>query len=147
MKKSFNIQELLHCKSWNQADAPLLLESFQRDQEQRSEASWFGGSKKYKQNKQTTLLHRERWSIEFQVEFGTLMIDLGILIKFGRKTFHWQPKFLRNYALQQIKQVIIHCSTEWIQLKSIARAWGKVGRKTLLCQSKSIWNFALWQIR
>ncbi len=36
MKKSFNIQELLHVKSkhqWNQAHAPLLSRAFQRHQE------------------------------------------------------------------------------------------------------------------
>jgi hypothetical protein len=37
--------------SWNQADAPLLLESFPKRPRTRSEASQFGGSHKYKQNK------------------------------------------------------------------------------------------------
>jgi hypothetical protein len=48
-------------KSWNQAHAALLAESFPKRPRTRSEASWFGGSHKYKQNKtnkQTTFLHR-----------------------------------------------------------------------------------------
>jgi len=43
---------------WNQADAPLLLQSFQKRPRTQSEASWFGAFHKYKQNKKTTLLHR-----------------------------------------------------------------------------------------
>ncbi len=38
--------------SWNQADAPLLLESFPKRWRMPYEAAWFGGSHKYKQNKQ-----------------------------------------------------------------------------------------------
>ncbi len=46
--------------SWNQADAPLLLQSFPKTTRIRSGASWFSGSHRYKtkQNKQTTSLHR-----------------------------------------------------------------------------------------
>jgi len=44
---------------WNQVDAPLLLESCPKRPRTRSEAmSWCGGSHKYKQNKETTLIHR-----------------------------------------------------------------------------------------
>ncbi len=43
---------------WNQAHAPLLVESFPKTPRMQSEASQFGGSHKYKQNKQTTFLHR-----------------------------------------------------------------------------------------
>jgi hypothetical protein len=56
VKKSFNIQELLHCKSnrhGTKADAPLLLESFPK--RPVYEASWFGASHKYKQNKTNKL--------------------------------------------------------------------------------------------
>ncbi len=58
MKKSFNIQELLHRKSKHhetKADAPLLLESFPKRPRTQSEASWFGGSHRYK-IKQTNYL-------------------------------------------------------------------------------------------
>ncbi len=40
---------------WNQADAPLLLKSFPKTPRTRSEASWFGGSHWYKQNKTNQL--------------------------------------------------------------------------------------------
>jgi len=45
---------------WNQADAPILLQSFPQRPRTRSEASWFGWISlvQTKQNKQTTLLHR-----------------------------------------------------------------------------------------
>jgi hypothetical protein len=43
--------------SWNQAHAPLLIESFPKTPRTRSEASWFGGSHSYK-TKQITFLHR-----------------------------------------------------------------------------------------
>jgi len=36
---------------WNQAHAPLLVESFPKRPRTRSEASWLGGSQRYKQNK------------------------------------------------------------------------------------------------
>jgi hypothetical protein len=55
VKKSFNIQELLHHKS-KQADAPLLLKSFPKRPRMPAEASWFNGSHKYKQNKTTNYL-------------------------------------------------------------------------------------------
>jgi hypothetical protein len=72
VKKSFNIQELLHYyyKSKHhetKANAPLLLlllQSFPKRPRTRSEASRFTGShhqykqNKTKQNKQTTFLHR-----------------------------------------------------------------------------------------
>jgi len=44
--------------SRNQAHAPLLIESFPKTPRTESEASWFSGSDKNKQNKQTTFLHR-----------------------------------------------------------------------------------------
>jgi hypothetical protein len=44
--------------SWNQAHAPLLLESFPKRPRRWFEASQLGGSHKYKQKKQTTFLHR-----------------------------------------------------------------------------------------
>jgi hypothetical protein len=37
--------------SWNQADAPLLLESFPKRPRTQSEAFWFSGSHKYEKNK------------------------------------------------------------------------------------------------
>jgi hypothetical protein len=43
--------------SWNQAHAPLFVESFPKTPRTQSEASWFGGSHNYK-TKQTTFLHR-----------------------------------------------------------------------------------------
>jgi hypothetical protein len=43
--------------SWNQAHAPLLIESFPRTPRTWSETSWFYGSHNYK-TKQTTFLHR-----------------------------------------------------------------------------------------
>jgi hypothetical protein len=47
-------------KSWNQANAPLLVESFPKTPRTQSEASQFGGSHNYKtKQKQTTFLHRE----------------------------------------------------------------------------------------
>jgi hypothetical protein len=54
VKKSFNIQELLHCKSKHhgtKAHAALLVESFLKRPRTQSEASRFGGSHKYKRNK------------------------------------------------------------------------------------------------
>jgi hypothetical protein len=42
---------------WNQAHAPLLMESFSKTPRTQSEAAWFGGSHTYK-TKQTTFLHR-----------------------------------------------------------------------------------------
>jgi hypothetical protein len=54
MKKSFNIQELEHRKSNRyemKANSPVLIESFPKRPRTRSEASQFGGSHKYKQNK------------------------------------------------------------------------------------------------
>jgi hypothetical protein len=52
--------------SWNQAHAPLLMESFPKTPRAQFKASWwFGGSHNYKkkqnktkQNEQTTFLHR-----------------------------------------------------------------------------------------
>jgi hypothetical protein len=41
--------------SWNQANATLLLESFPKRSRTQSEASRFGGSHKYKQNKTNKL--------------------------------------------------------------------------------------------
>ncbi len=41
--------------SWNQSHAPLLVESFPKRPRTRSEASWFGGSHNYKQNKTNKL--------------------------------------------------------------------------------------------
>ncbi len=63
VKKPFNIQELLHCKSerhGTKAHAPLLVESFpfQRDQECDLKASWFGGSHRYKTNKLPSFIDR-----------------------------------------------------------------------------------------
>ncbi len=46
---------------WNQANTPLLLKSFPKRPRTQSEASWFGGSRKYKQNKTNklpSLIHR-----------------------------------------------------------------------------------------
>jgi hypothetical protein len=56
VKKSFNIQELLHHKfkcHGTKAHAPLLIESFPKTPRTESEASQFGGSHDYetKQNK------------------------------------------------------------------------------------------------
>jgi hypothetical protein len=62
MKKSFNIQELLHHKSKCHGMKPmhpsLLVESFPKTPRTQSEASWFGGSHNYKtkQTKQTNYL-------------------------------------------------------------------------------------------
>jgi hypothetical protein len=36
--------------SWNQAHAPLLIESFSKTPRTQCEASWFGGSQNYKTN-------------------------------------------------------------------------------------------------
>jgi len=44
--------------SWNQANAPHLLESFPKRPRMRSEASWFGGSHKYKTNKLPCFIDR-----------------------------------------------------------------------------------------
>jgi hypothetical protein len=57
MKKSFNIQELL---SWNQAHAPLLVESFPKPPRTQFEASWLCGSHNYKtkQNKLPSFIDR-----------------------------------------------------------------------------------------
>jgi hypothetical protein len=44
--------------SWNQAHAPLLVESFPKTPRTRSEASWFSGSRSYKTKQITFLLHR-----------------------------------------------------------------------------------------
>jgi hypothetical protein len=41
--------------SWNQANAPLLLESFPKRPRTQSEASWLGGSHKYEKNKTNKL--------------------------------------------------------------------------------------------
>jgi hypothetical protein len=60
VKKSFNIQELLHYKSKHpgtRPNAPLLIKSFPKTPRTLSEASQFGGSHNYK-TKQTTFLHR-----------------------------------------------------------------------------------------
>jgi hypothetical protein len=63
MKKSFNIQELLHCKSKRYETKPMhpsSLRAFQRDQEHdlKHPGSVDLISTKQKQNKQTTFLHR-----------------------------------------------------------------------------------------
>ncbi len=47
--------------SWNQAHAPLLLESFPKRPRMQSEASQFGGSHKYKQNKLLSFI--DRWHV------------------------------------------------------------------------------------
>jgi hypothetical protein len=60
VKKSFNIQELLHSKSKHhkiKAHAPLLIESFPKTSRIQSESSRFSGSHTYK-TKQTTFLHK-----------------------------------------------------------------------------------------
>ncbi len=62
MKKSFNIQELLHPQvqtSWNQAHAPLLVESFPKTPRTRSEASPFGGSRNYKTKQTEITMYRK----------------------------------------------------------------------------------------
>jgi hypothetical protein len=51
--------------SWNQADAPLLLESFPMRPRMQSEASQFGGSHKYKQNKQTIFIDGVKCFVKF----------------------------------------------------------------------------------
>jgi hypothetical protein len=63
VKKSFNIQELLHCKSkrhGTKAHAPFLVESFPKKPKTQSEASWLVGSHNYKtkQNKLPSFIHR-----------------------------------------------------------------------------------------
>jgi hypothetical protein len=56
VKKSFNIQELLyHISKHPETNAPLLLQSFPKRSRTRSEASQFGGSHKYIQNKTNKL--------------------------------------------------------------------------------------------
>jgi hypothetical protein len=56
MKKSLNIQELLHRKSKRHGTKPMhLVESFPTTPRILSEASWFGGSHNYK-NKTNNLL-------------------------------------------------------------------------------------------
>ncbi len=45
--------------SWNQACAPLLVEGFPKIPRTQCEASWFSGCHKYKQNKNTSFLHRQ----------------------------------------------------------------------------------------
>jgi hypothetical protein len=60
VKKSFNIQELLHSKSKHhkiKAHAPLLIERFPKTSRIQSESSRFSGSHTYK-TKQTTFLHK-----------------------------------------------------------------------------------------
>jgi hypothetical protein len=60
VKKSFNIQELLHHKSKRHGTKPmhsLLVESFPKTPRTRSETSRFSGSHNDK-TKQTTFLHR-----------------------------------------------------------------------------------------
>jgi hypothetical protein len=60
VKKSFNIQELLHSKSKRhetKADAPLL-QSFPKRARTRSEASQFSGFHKYKTNKLPCFIDR-----------------------------------------------------------------------------------------
>jgi hypothetical protein len=61
MKKSFNIQELLLCKSKHHETKPMhpsSLRAFQRDQEHDLKHSGSGELIGTKQNKQTTLFHR-----------------------------------------------------------------------------------------
>jgi hypothetical protein len=61
VKKSFNIQELLHRKSKHHVTKPMHpspSRAIQRDQECNMKASWFAGSHKHKTSKQKTLLHR-----------------------------------------------------------------------------------------
>jgi hypothetical protein len=62
----FSVKKIIQCSrtfapqvqtTWNQARAPLLVESFPKTPRTQSEASWFGGSHNNK-TKQTTFLHR-----------------------------------------------------------------------------------------
>jgi hypothetical protein len=68
----------------DRAHAPLLVESFPKRPKTLSEASLFGGSHKYKQNKQTTLLHR--WMLYIDVR----MCGFSLLSEF--------QKFMRSLA-------------------------------------------------
>ncbi len=86
MKKSFNIQELLHHKSkhhWNQADAPPPpLSAFRRDPELDLKHPHFGGSNRYKTNKQPCFIDR-CWWVGKKRGGGRACIFLGYL------KFHW----------------------------------------------------------
>jgi hypothetical protein len=61
VKKSFNMQELLHRESKHHGTKPMHpspSRAIQRAEERDMKASWFAGSHKHKTNKQKTLLHR-----------------------------------------------------------------------------------------
>jgi len=72
VKKSFNIQELLHHKSKCHETKPmhpsLLHERFPKRPRTQSEASQFGGSHKYKQNKTNKLpSFIDRWGCQISM--------------------------------------------------------------------------------
>jgi hypothetical protein len=107
VKKSFNIQELLHLKSKHHGtkpmDHPSSSRAFQRDQESDLKLlvvqnSWFSGSHKYKQNKQTTFLHEwiyERSSLEIcSNEF--FLKKIFHFCPFRMKKNLYTPKILKN---------------------------------------------------
>jgi hypothetical protein len=71
---------------WNQADAPLLLESFPKRPRARSEASWFRGSHKYKQNntnKLSSFIDR-CFSKPWVLKFETILPHAESLVKLKR---------------------------------------------------------------
>jgi len=82
VKKSFNIQELLHHKSKRHETKlmhPSSSRAFKRDQEHDLKASWFGGSHRYKQNKTNKLpSFKDRLQ---QMPFQTILIKLGMFTK------------------------------------------------------------------
>ncbi len=65
--------------SWNQAHAPLLVESFPKTPRTRSEASGVDGSHKYKQTKQTTFASK--------IEIFEQTSNLRTLVQLNTRTF------------------------------------------------------------
>ncbi len=85
--------------SWNQAHAPLLVESFPKIPRTRSKASWFGGSHNYK-TKQSVFIDRLVWHVLLaqvlscpQLVFPSKTWLFGIYLN-----FQWQ-KSLKNQHL------------------------------------------------
>jgi hypothetical protein len=88
---------------WNQADAPLLLESFPKRPRTQSEASRFGGSHKYKRsktNKQPSFKDRLLWPVPLaQVLPRPQLIFPSKTWFFGNYLNFQQQKSIKNQYL------------------------------------------------
>jgi len=116
--------------TWNQTNAPLLLESFPKRSRTWSEASQFGGSHKYKQNKTNKLPYfidkNPEWEPKleqslYEFLFQILELELKVLSNFSWKvrtsgnmsTPHPQKKQKNKMQWKGWEPQIGHATAQW----------------------------------